>query len=115
MNTKTTATTRETNMLTTADLDEMTRDDRWLGYGYLGERRNLLAGGDPEAPARPELVAEMDTAVLEAATTRGLTRDELFHWANSKDGRWYADSFGTRHAATYAPTARQAQLAAEQA
>lgn len=90
--------------LTTADLERMTRDDRWLGFGYLGERANRLADTDPEAPAQPELVARMDLDVLEEANAEGLTYDELFEWANSKLGRWFADSYGTRHAVNYLPT-----------
>lgn len=90
--------------LTTADLERMTRDDRWLGFGYLGERENLLHSADPEAPARPELVARMDADVLEEANTEGLTYDELLEWANSKLGRWFADCYGTRHAVDYLPT-----------
>lgn len=90
--------------LTIADLERMTRDDRWLGFGYLGERENLLHNADPEAPANPELVARMDADVLEEANTEGLSYEELFEWANSKLGRWFADCHGTRHAVNYLPT-----------
>ncbi len=76
--------------------DHMTRDDRWLGFGYLGERRNELESTDEEALARPDLVAAVDALVLAYATEQGWTADDLFTWANSKLGRWFADSmFGT--------------------
>lgn len=81
--------------LTRDDLDRMTNDDRWQGFGYLGERRNRLESTDPEAPATPETVAIVDEHVLEVANTAGLTYDDLFAWANSKDGRWFGDcTFG---------------------
>ena len=107
-----------TATLTTEDLDRMASDDRWLGFGYLGERRNAAAmidSGEATFPdtARAEL-ARMDADVLEEANTEGLTYDELFTWANSKDGRWFADCYGTRHAANYLPTrARVASLRRE--
>lgn len=83
--------TNTTNNLTTADLDRMANDDRWLGFGYLGERRNLLTSTDPEAPANPTLVEATDQRVIDAANGWGWTYDELFAWANSKNGRWFAD------------------------
>jgi hypothetical protein len=75
--------------LTTADLDRMTRDDRWLGFGYLGERRNAhaaVAAGEVD-PRQSGIAEQMDDDVLEAANTEGLTYDELLEWANSKLGR----------------------------
>jgi hypothetical protein len=49
-------------------------------------------------------VAATDQRILEV--TADWTADELFHWANSKDGRWFADMvFGCddtfEHAARY--------------
>lgn len=83
-------------MNTTTTFDQMTTDDRWLGFGYLGERRNALDNSDPEAPAIPARVELADTFVLDV--TADWTDDELFAWANSKDGRWYGDIlFGTTH------------------
>lgn len=93
--------------LTIADLDRMAEDDRWLGYGYLGERRNrrmtaIEATGRRQADLIEE-VTRMDRDVVEEANVEGLTYDELFAWANSKDGRWFADCYGTPHAAQYLP------------
>jgi hypothetical protein len=95
-------------MLTTADLEKMTTDDRWLGFGYLGERRNEL---DPEgrhtAERAAELVAKADAMALTQANLYGLTYEEVFTWANSKRGRWYGDCwFGAngQHAERYLPT-----------
>ncbi|MGB8019626.1 MAG: hypothetical protein WCF04_00195 [Candidatus Nanopelagicales bacterium] len=69
--------------------DKMMNDDRWFGFGYLGERAGTLDDSDPEAPARPALVAEVDRMILE--TTAHWTAEERFAWANSKDGRWFGD------------------------
>lgn len=94
--------------LTTADLDRMSEDDRWLGFGYLGERRNqrfaaIEATGRAQLEAMT-LVSRMDADVVEEANLEGLSYDELFAWANSKDGRWFADCYGTPAAANYLPS-----------
>jgi hypothetical protein len=84
-------------MFTTADLDKMYRNDEWLGFGYLGERRNHT---DAEVEAA-------DAKALEDANNNSLTAEELFDWANSKDGRWYGDCmFGNNgnHADRYLPS-----------
>ena len=72
--------------------DRFTDDERWLGYGYLGERRHALDSTDPEAPAQPDLVAEADRRVVQWAGIHRWTGEELFAWANSKLGRWYGDA-----------------------
>lgn len=71
--------------------DEMESDERWLGFGYLGERRHALDDSDPESPARPELVQQADDLVLKVTASMGWTHEDLFHWANSKPGRWLGD------------------------
>lgn len=96
-------------MITTADLDQMANDDRWLGYGYLGERRNRREYAATELTGymqdlELERAARMDADVVEEANTEGLSYDELFTWANSKAGRWFSDCYGSRHAARYLPT-----------
>lgn len=73
---------------TTKDLDEMTRDDRWGGWGYLGERERM----DPEFRAR------VDGILLEAAAIGDWTHEELFQFVNSRPGRHFADE------ATYVET-----------
>jgi hypothetical protein len=81
--------------LTTAVFDEMSRDDRWLGFGYLGERRNVLNAHPDEVaegcPA-PEMVPAVDQRVIDTANARGWDYDGLFEWANSKSGRWLGDA-----------------------
>jgi hypothetical protein len=66
--------------------DRMTEDEGWLGWGYLGER------------ARHEdaaYVQELDAQILRWVETLGWSLEDLFMWANSKDGRWFADlTFG---------------------
>lgn len=73
--------------LRVALFDAFTADDRWLGFGYLGERRNALQGHS----ALVERVPAIDALVIAHATAAGWDADTLFHWANSKDGRWFAD------------------------
>lgn len=72
--------------------DTMTDDDeRWRGLGYLGERRIALSSEDSDAPPLPERVAATDERILQIAAERGWSYDQLFAWANSKNGRWLAD------------------------
>lgn len=59
-------------------------DPRWQGYGYLGERRHAVA-------IDPALVALADGIVAEEVERRGWSHDVLFHWMNSKPGRWFGD------------------------
>lgn len=85
--------TKTTKPLTRDDLDAMTRDERWLGFGYLGGRDIALnhAADDPEAAVDPLRVEAVDIRVLDAANDAGMDYDALFEWANSKDGRHFAD------------------------
>lgn len=89
-------------MLTTADLDLMTTNEEWEGFGYLGGRQAELDAGNTE------LVAKADAMVLGAANAAGMTARELFTgWANQKVGRWFADAmFGCNglHAENCLPT-----------
>ncbi|MCU0296965.1 MAG: XkdF-like putative serine protease domain-containing protein [Candidatus Nanopelagicales bacterium] len=76
--------------------DSMMSNDDWQGYGYLGERQNALDGSDPESPAQTERVAEVDAALLRYARANGVSDEALFTWANSKNGRLFADTaFGS--------------------
>jgi hypothetical protein len=84
-----------------AAFDRMLNDDRWLGFGYLGERRNQLQAG------RAAEVAAADVKAMAAANEAGLTGEELFDGANSKNGRWYGDcmfgSYASPSANLYLP------------
>lgn len=83
-----------TTTLTTTDLGRMATDDRWEGFGYLGERRNQLeAAATGELPTDPTrmLVEATDQRVIDFANHRGLSYEELFTWANGKKGRWFGD------------------------
>lgn len=66
------------------------RDD-FAGFGYIGARRNQLDGSDAECPARPDLVAAVDAWIVARAQLAGWTEEQLFDWANSRDGRFFAD------------------------
>lgn len=84
--------------LTKQTIDKMTLRDDWGGWGYLGERER--------SKQNAEMVNRADTMLLNHAVMRGLTEEELFQWANSKDGRWYGDCwFGAwgQHAEKYLP------------
>jgi hypothetical protein len=73
--------------------DVLAERDEWLGYGYLGERQNVLeaaaTGGLPAALT--DRVAAADAFLIEHAARLGWSTDRLFEWANSKAGRWFAD------------------------
>lgn len=78
--------------LTTADLDSFTDRDEWLGFGYIGARKNGLeaaAAGEPGFTV--ERIAVADEMVLFHANRVGWTVDQLFEFANSKAGRWVGD------------------------
>lgn len=78
-------------MLTTDVFDRMSRDDRWLGHGYLGARRNALDTSDRDALVDPALVARADQIAVDAANAAKMDYERLFQWANNKTGRWFGD------------------------
>ena len=68
--------------------DQLVTDDErwpWLGFGYLGERANW-------ADRDRDRVLYVDEAILDRADEYGWTMDDLFEWANSKQGRHFADT-----------------------
>ena len=70
-------------MNTATDIfDTMTADPRWLGAGYLGERNNTV-----DVAARDLL----DEFLPDHFESLGWTDEDVFAWANSKDGRWFGD------------------------
>jgi len=75
--------------------DGLQRPERWGGYGYLGSRWTSLQDevGRTKGPqtAEGEIVARVDAAVVGFAAAEGWSDEELFQWADSKDGRWFAD------------------------
>jgi hypothetical protein len=64
----------------------------WCGVGYLRVRQYALDGDEDTAP-QPDRVAEADLRALEVANARGWSAEDLFEWLNSKNGRWYGDSW----------------------
>lgn len=78
-------------MLTIQDLERAAKDERWLGFGYLGSRQNALTSTDPEVPAQPLLVAAVDQRVIDHGNVEGWDYEDLFVWANSRNGRYFAD------------------------
>lgn len=79
----------ETITFTPAIFDQFEVREGFLGWGYIGERRHLSEANRAAA----------DKLILDNANRYGATADQLFEWANSKEGRYYADSWadGNRH------------------
>jgi hypothetical protein len=85
-----------TTALTANDITRASLDERWLGFGYLGERHNRIRLAEQEltgsaADAELLLVAAADQRVVDLANAAGLDYDGLFSWLNSKPGRWFGD------------------------
>lgn len=68
---------------TTATLDAFTLNEGWLGFGYIGSRNNAQAEGWRTLTA--------DDLALSMANAAHLSTAAFFEWANSKNGRWFAD------------------------
>jgi hypothetical protein len=66
----------------TTTFDRFANRDDFLGFGYIGSRQSFTA----------EEVAPVDAAILDIAEGLGWDEERLFEWANSKDGRWFADT-----------------------
>ena len=92
---------------TSAIFDAFAKRDEFLGFGYIGCRQGVLESVETgeRRPAAADQVAAADAYLLEVAA--GMTDDQLFEWANSKNGRWFADTalggFGLERARIYGP------------
>lgn len=75
-------TTTRTATFTADIFDRFAERDDFLGFGYIGGRRYDWA---------PEDVAVADAAALARAAELRWSEKRLFTWANSKNGRWFAD------------------------
>lgn len=83
--------------LTTADLDAALADDRHLGHGYA--TRDYI-----ESQSKRE---RLDRAVVAVANDADFSAEELFHWTNSKWGRWLIDGvYGRNESPTQATVRR---------
>lgn len=87
-----------TSNLTTEDITRAEQDDRWAGHGYLGERRHTLDDSDPQAPARLELVQQVDAVLIEHANRLGWDYERLFTFLDSRAGRHFGDTMFDRWA-----------------
>lgn len=67
--------------LTISDLLAGLEDERWLGFGYLGERSHQKAAAQDRG----------DLYVLQVANEQGWTRDELIVFVVSRVGRHFGD------------------------
>ena len=66
--------------------DTFSQDERWMGWGYLQGRQSAAGQGFRS------VVELVDEFVLFTADSLGWSDEELFTWANSKNGRWFSDS-----------------------
>lgn len=64
----------------------MAERDTFGGFGYIGGRQLALADGHTAD------VAAADAYVLAAAERLGWDTEQLYTWANSRLGRWFADT-----------------------
>lgn len=87
-----------TDPLTAADVAATLDDPRHLGYGYNETRKH----GMPTAK-----MAALDRAVAAVANELGLTAEALFHWSNSKHGRWLDDAIDGREEGPSLDTVRK--------
>jgi hypothetical protein len=77
--------------------DELEKEPRWGGWGYLGARRHLLAAYEPEPyrgmtrTQRKKAVRKADLVVVTYANIHRWTREELFEWVDSTLGRHFMD------------------------
>jgi hypothetical protein len=75
--------------LTVKDIEAGYTNDAWLGFGYLGGRRNAaeaVRSGEWEFAN----VTAADELALRIANEKHWTPERFFQWLNSKDGRWFA-------------------------
>ncbi len=94
----------------TVSFEDMTTDERWLGWGYLGERKRFLDETDPDTLAgsmtpadRVAYIAKLDAQVLTYAAGQRWSAEKLFRWANSRTGRHFADwMFGSSYSFDHA-------------
>lgn len=70
--------------LTLTHLEEALGHEKHLGFGYA--TRDSLA-----SPRTLGTLAKLDCAVVDVANELKLNFEELFHWTNSKYGRWLVD------------------------
>jgi hypothetical protein len=70
-----------TAKLTIEDLHQTLCDDRHLGYGYA-------CCTDIESTSKR---LRLDKSIVAVANELGLDYETLFHWSNSKNGRYLAD------------------------
>lgn len=69
-----------TSTITRHDVADCLTDDRHLGFGLA--ESHLLTSRKRD---------QLFTAIAAVAVELGITKEELFHWTNSKWGRWLID------------------------
>jgi hypothetical protein len=77
--------------LTIKDIEAGYENESWLGFGYLGDRRNAaeaVRSGEWEYAN----ITLADDAALKEANRKHWSAARFFDWLNSKNGRWYADA-----------------------
>lgn len=83
-------------VLTTKNIESMYSHRDWSGYGYLACRSRL----------KPHFRVGADRMLLDWANEHGLTVDELFAFMDSRNGRFYGNSWedGGKNAHNHLPT-----------
>ena len=91
----------ETKKLTQEDLRKMTQDERWGGFGYIGEKQGILNSltemhftkENQESLIKETIhyMNQVDNTILEYANENNWTYEKLFSWVNSKSGRHFAN------------------------
>lgn len=96
-----------TTALTVADITAGYEHADYNGWGYLGARASY---GYEYADSMGDELAAIDHAdaiILANAEANGWDAETLFHWLNSKKGRWFGDLAFGGPASEVAPLARK--------
>lgn len=70
-------------MLKVADIDAAAADERFLGFGYIGERTTAKGEG--------QSTRNSDRLLLAIVNELGWDRETFFRFLNSKAGRWFGE------------------------
>lgn len=90
---------QQTEIQTIEDLREAFKTfvyhDDYLGYGYLGERRDMVDRIQENPADAAKLTERLDAAdqlILDIMQRNQWSTEDLFTFVNSKSGRYFADS-----------------------
>lgn len=91
----------ETKKITQEDFRKITQDERWGGFGYIGQKQSILnsltemhftkENQESRINQMIHLMNSVDNLILEFVNENSWTYEKLFAWVNSKMGRHFAD------------------------